>query len=132
MLLFVATLGINFFICTSNEEIPGHLYILWVLTALSMLYHYKSYTYYNEKILNGFAKQFLLLLSLAALGFNFFIVYKTTLSLFGKMMDYYGSIVDLSIDLASFLFGLLGVFEIIYLYNRIQRVEKSTILGAEK
>ncbi|WP_298426461.1 hypothetical protein [uncultured Kordia sp.] len=107
------------------------IYYLLMLMIAVVIYHYKSYTYYDEKVLKSFGKKVLLVLGLCALGFNLYLIYETFFSIFDRIIGSYGSFSGIFIDCVIFIFAVLGAFEIIQLHGMIKRVEEKVLLTNE-
>lgn len=131
VVLCVFVMGIIFFLKSAGEEEMSDLYFMFILMCVVIVYHYKSYAYYNEKRLKRFGKYILLVLSLCALGFNFYVIYESFFYLLDRMINLYGSFIAILQDVLMFLFGLLGVFEILQLRSKIKKVEEKVSLEAE-
>ncbi len=135
ILLFVFTSGIIFFLLATGDEVLTRVYYLLLLLLVVVGYHYKSYSYYNNKILKNGEKKFVVLISFIALGFNMYIIYQTSMSLINYVANIFNNGFVLGwnhlIDISIFLFGLLGVFEIAQLRSMIKRLEEKVLLKSE-
>jgi len=131
--LFIS--GVIFFLLASGDDVLTRVYFLFLILLVVVSYHYKSNVYYEDKILKNIEKKLVIVASFIALGFNIYIVYQTFMALIEYGVNIYNHTFILSwnqlIDLAIFLFGLLGIFEIAQLRSRIQSVEEKILLDDE-
>lgn len=135
ILLCVFVSGVIFFLLITGDEVLTRVYCLLLLLLIVIGYHYKSYSYYDNKILKNGEKKLVLSIGFIALGFNMYIIYKTSISLIDYIVNVFnnGFVLDWNhlIDISIFLFGLLGVFEIAQLRSMIKRLEEKMLLKDE-